>query len=675
MICWHFPEFRHEWQIPWNATASSRLAGIASAWSRAGPEFLLMIVLSLCLIPSARPATVNATPFVENLGDPFEAKLPGSTKSYARNVWDMQVFGDRIYLGYGNSSNLGPATSPGATDIWTYRPDEGDFAKEFTVDEEQIDVYRIINGSLYVPGHDPREGWDKGNFYRLENSGWVKHRTIPNAIHTYDILGFEGKLYAALGSTTPDNVAVSEDDGQTWKTVNANFRFGIPPILNVLVRAHTLFTFQGKLYVSSSIGKVSRLDGDTFEDIGRDLFPGVIGITPISLIPGINGFKVARPTEFKDHLIYIAGENVNDHQWTPRALLTLDSNLQAQRISLPNTEYTWDLLVRDGVCYALGETEQSDGSFRVNVSASRDLQTWDEILRFQSPTFARSFELYHNDFYFGLGSETDRLSDSTGSILRVAGDKVPFFASPLEVSCGPDLTVTRPDSAVLSGSITDNALLMSGGISVRWTQVEGPSAAAIEYENDLMTKASFPAAGVYVFRLSAQAGTVEASDTLTVTVLEGPHPVPVADPGGPYVQTDGQSVTLNGDRSYSPGGGSLSFAWDVDDDGVVEGREAQLPLSLQGVGVRAARLTVCDEEGVCSSSPFSIRVARNEAWAGDMNGDRVVTPADVTLMLQVVTGLMSPTSDQAAYGDVDQNGIIDVSDAMRALRFSLNGGG
>jgi hypothetical protein len=216
---------------------------------------------------------------------------------------------------------------------------------------------------------------------------------------------------------------------------------------------------------------------------------------------------------------------------------------------------------------------------------------------------------------------------------------------------------------------------MSGGISVRWTQVEGPSAAAIEYENDLMTKASFPAAGVYVFRLSAQAGTVEASDTLTVTVLEGPHPVPVADPGGPYVQTDGQSVTLNGDRSYSPGGGSLSFAWDVDDDGVVEGREAQLPLSLQGVGVRAARLTVCDEEGVCSSSPFSIRVARNEAWAGDMNGDRVVTPADVTLMLQVVTGLMSPTSDQAAYGDVDQNGIIDVSDAMRALRFSLNGGG
>jgi hypothetical protein len=41
------------------------------------------------------------------------------------------------------------------------------------------------------------------------------------------------------------------------------------------------------------------------------------------------------------------------------------------------------------------------------------------VLRFQEPTFARSFEILNGDFYFGLGCDISPLPAETGSILRI----------------------------------------------------------------------------------------------------------------------------------------------------------------------------------------------------------------------------------------------------------------
>ena len=67
----------------------------------------------------------------------------------------MQLWGDKIYLGYGNSSNKGPAPNAGPVRVIAYHPQTGCFETEFTVDEEQIDRYRVIEGQLFIPGHDP----------------------------------------------------------------------------------------------------------------------------------------------------------------------------------------------------------------------------------------------------------------------------------------------------------------------------------------------------------------------------------------------------------------------------------------------------------------------------------------------------------------------------------------
>ena len=61
--------------------------------------------------------------------------------------------------------------------------------------------------------------------------------------------------------------------------------------------------------------------------------------------------------------------------------------------------------------------------------ATNDLQNWQTILEFSSPTFARSFEILNGDFYFGLGGEIldsfdlqeEEVSSKTGELLRVKG--------------------------------------------------------------------------------------------------------------------------------------------------------------------------------------------------------------------------------------------------------------
>ena len=86
----------------------------------------------------------DVTSRVERLGNPF------SKGTYARNVWDMQLFAGRIYLGHGNSSNIGPDPNAGPIPVWYYDLTTQTFVKQYTVDEEQIDVYRVFNNTLYL---------------------------------------------------------------------------------------------------------------------------------------------------------------------------------------------------------------------------------------------------------------------------------------------------------------------------------------------------------------------------------------------------------------------------------------------------------------------------------------------------------------------------------------------
>ncbi len=101
---------------------------------------------------------------VQYLGNKME---DDGQSGHARNVWDLQVYRGRIYLGGGSTvENAGPVN------VWAYDPAIGRFVEEFTVSEEAIELYRVFGGELYIPAADPTRG-DTNNFYRRSGGAWI----------------------------------------------------------------------------------------------------------------------------------------------------------------------------------------------------------------------------------------------------------------------------------------------------------------------------------------------------------------------------------------------------------------------------------------------------------------------------------------------------------------------
>lgn len=280
---------------------------------------LLVLVLATARVDAVPDMTAK----VEVLGNPFMERY--ATRPYARNVWDMQTFKGRIYVGSGNSSNLGPDINAGPVDVWSVHPQGDQFVKEHTLEDEQIAVFRIIGGKLYIPGHDPLGGLAQGHYYVLETTGWVKHTTLPASYHTYDMYGFGGKLFAALGTDmSGPSLVMSHDGGRSWHSAGVESP----------ARFYTLFELDKQLSASpdlrgtSSVYSVYRFAGTSFQPT----WPKSV-VFPQAQSPAL---RVTRPTNFQDQLVYIAGIPVNDHQWVPAGLYRAQQFGTATPIRLPN---------------------------------------------------------------------------------------------------------------------------------------------------------------------------------------------------------------------------------------------------------------------------------------------------------------------------------------------------
>jgi hypothetical protein len=86
---------------------------------------------------SVSQSVSDVTSYVQRIGNPFTDK-----SIYGRNVWDMQLFNGRIYMGHGDTnSNAGPAQ------IWSYNPSTQSFTNEFTAPKSRSGHFASSVGS------------------------------------------------------------------------------------------------------------------------------------------------------------------------------------------------------------------------------------------------------------------------------------------------------------------------------------------------------------------------------------------------------------------------------------------------------------------------------------------------------------------------------------------------
>ncbi|MDD5698275.1 MAG: carbohydrate-binding family 9-like protein [Victivallaceae bacterium] len=141
---------------------------------------------------------------------------------------------------YNGKLFLGACTSPAATDtgsVFAYNPEMDLWEKVFQVNEQGLTRMKVYNGKLYLPGYDANDGgWDLGNIYIYDGRKWIERRTVPRAVHIYDLVGYKGKIYISAGIFDPAPAGMtianafgkrkikihgcvlsSDDEGKTWK--------------------------------------------------------------------------------------------------------------------------------------------------------------------------------------------------------------------------------------------------------------------------------------------------------------------------------------------------------------------------------------------------------------------------------------------------------------------------
>jgi hypothetical protein len=305
----------------------------------------------------------------------------------ARHIWDLQIWQGRVYLGYGDwDKNLGPVT------IWYYTPTASLFVSETVyisetrpaepVDEEAIDRYVVIDGDLYIPGTDPisTNSWDWGNFYRNEGTGWVKYRTIPHGVHAFDMAGYDGELFVAIGPDGGAALLRSADGGLAWTSA-----IGEVYLDDYYNRFYELYELEGTLFaVRSPTATYTRPSVYRYQD------PGFV-TTTIDLVPDQSGGLIFVRDEvfvFGDSILYVPWfrDTITSSMRPISALYQAHTGQDdGQRVAFFDGKYPRDVVVVRGWVYVLdagglrcivGEGPPDPAGYTATIYASMDLGAW-----------------------------------------------------------------------------------------------------------------------------------------------------------------------------------------------------------------------------------------------------------------------------------------------------------
>ena len=326
----------------------------------------------------------------------------------ARSVHDLHLYEGRIYVGVGDGNrNRGPI------DIWSFDPaQDGDrltFIKEFTVDDESVDIFRDYEGKLFVPGIDSTVEAPLhltfGNLYVKAGGTWTKHHTVPEGIHVFDAAMHEGKLYVAAYTQAGAALFESGDSGRTWQRcgqVLPNTRLrALVPVNDFLLIAPQNDPAGFYKYAN---GRLERL-----------------------LVPPLPGYKVPRGCWV--HRLERFGRGVVYTTWCfeqayARPLFCLaDFERGAVIVEQFRNARVRDIVVRHDTCYVLAGQKRADkpSAFDGEIYASSDLQTWTRLASFAVPSLPNSMEIANGVFYVGLANHDPWKSAdaASGTIWRI----------------------------------------------------------------------------------------------------------------------------------------------------------------------------------------------------------------------------------------------------------------
>ena len=322
--------------------------------------------------------------------------------------WDTHYYNGRIYRGCGDYDKNGSAVG-----IWSYDVKDMRWRKEFVTTDVAIQRFIEVNGKLMAPGIDPIGSWDYGNFYVLEEDGWRKSSRVPSGIHSFDMIGYDDKIFVGLGPNYGYYPLVYTQDEFNYVSVafyknNKLLDFSKSTQGYTATRAYELFTYKGELYcylIYLGTYEMYKFTNGRMECVNEETY----------ISQSSNTFNTwTSKFEFKDKLYLVTG--------VLYSVTDLADNSAYNRIIMPNQEEVVDAVVKDDKCYLLTyKSVKVNGKYKTTIYESETMEknSFKEVLSFDYEVSPLSFDMVEDEFFISMGGRRMASSEKNGMMLKV----------------------------------------------------------------------------------------------------------------------------------------------------------------------------------------------------------------------------------------------------------------
>lgn len=226
----------------------------------------------------------------------------------------------------------------------------------------------------------------------------------------------------------------------------------------------------------------------------------------------------------------------------------------------------------------------------------------------------------------GVDNHTDP-NENDGKVYELSVPPLPPGNRPPGVTAGPDLTVFRPAGINLNGALADD-ILPPEQVTATWSQISGPDTFIFENPNAPVTAANSSTDGTFVLRLTANDGTLSASDEVTVQIRQ-----PFSSPFTTIYLSTAASTTVNnmyvGNEdiiAYDTSTGSWAMFFDGSDVG--------LDIAGAGLNVNAFKIMPDDTVLLSFNEPITLPIT-----VGDTVVSTLIDDSDIVRFVPTSLGV------------------------------------
>ena len=358
----------------------------------------------------------DMTASVVELGIP--TNLSYSEGDIRNSAWDTYYYNGKIYRGSGTIDKYSP--SP----IWAYDVENARWYKEFVTDDAAVYRFTEIDGKLVVPGADPvgeTESWNWGNYYELGEDGWRKDTSVPNGVHMFDVIEFDGKIFYGLGVNYGKSPLNYTENGVDYTSVDFYDKDGVKLDFSQSaqgltgVRVYELFIYKEELYayiIYKGEYGIYKYDGTNMVCVNAEAPYGQYSNNENTWC---NDFEVDGTYYLIVGVVYAVSDFADVGGF--------------EKYTLPNDEVVTDAVYKDGKYYLLTHEKTAVNDkykTRIYVSETMQKDSFTEVVSFEYEIPPLTFDKVGDDFYVSMGGKkyTSSYTSSTknGILLKVSKD-------------------------------------------------------------------------------------------------------------------------------------------------------------------------------------------------------------------------------------------------------------